>query len=41
MAQAIHDVHCGVMADHSHPNDKDRAQARSTIDALRKAAMPS
>ena len=28
MAQAIHDVYCGIMADHDHPNEKDRAQAR-------------
>jgi hypothetical protein len=38
MAQAIHDVYCGVMADHSHPNEKDREQARSMIAALQKAA---
>ena len=24
MAQAIHDVYCGIMADHDHPNEKDR-----------------
>jgi hypothetical protein len=38
MAQAIHDVYCGVMADHSHPNDKDHEQARSMIAALQKVA---
>lgn len=40
MAQAIHDVYCGVMADHSHPNDKDRDQARAMILALQKHASP-
>jgi hypothetical protein len=38
MAQAIHDVYCGVMADHSHPSEKDREQARAMIAALQKAA---
>jgi hypothetical protein len=38
MARAIHDVYCGVMADHSHPNDKDHEQARSMIAALQKVA---
>jgi hypothetical protein len=38
MSQAIHDVYCGIMADHEHPNDKDRAQAQAMIDALQKAA---
>ena len=28
MTQAIHDVYCGIMADHQHPNEKDRDQAR-------------
>ena len=39
MAQAIHDVYCGIMADHSHPNDKDRDQARSLIQALQKHGL--
>ena len=39
MAQAIHDVYCGIVADHSHPNDKDRDQARSLIEALQKQAQ--
>jgi len=39
MAQAIHDVYCGIMADHSHPSDKDREQARSMIEALQKHGM--
>ena len=38
MAQAIHDVYCGVMADHSHPSEKDHEQARSMIAALQKVA---
>ena len=41
MAQAIHDVYCGIMADHEHPNDKDRSQARAMIDALQKQAPAS
>ena len=38
MSQAIHDVYCGIMADHEHPNEKDRQQAQQMIDALHKAA---
>ena len=38
MSRAIHDVYCGIMADHDHPNEKDRDQARALIDALQKAA---
>jgi hypothetical protein len=38
MSQAIHDVYCGIMADHQHPNDKDRDQARQMIDALSRAS---
>ncbi|MFL5726240.1 MAG: hypothetical protein ACJ765_12860 [Chloroflexota bacterium] len=38
MSQAIHDVYCGIMADHSHPNEKDRDQARQMIAALQKHA---
>ena len=34
MSQAIHDVYCGIMADHQHPNQKDRDQARQLIAAL-------
>ena len=42
MSRAIHDVYCGIMADHSHPNEKDRAQARQLIEALQKhATAPS
>jgi hypothetical protein len=38
MSQAIHDVYCGIMADHDHPNDKDRDQARQLIEALGRAS---
>ena len=31
MAQAIHDVYCGIMADHEHPNEKDRNQAEAIL----------
>ncbi|HET7168570.1 MAG TPA: hypothetical protein VFI69_05165 [Candidatus Limnocylindrales bacterium] len=41
MAQAIHDVYCGIVADHDHPNDKDRSQARAMMDALRTQAPAS
>ena len=41
MTQAIHQVYCGIMADHEGPNDKDRAQAQAMIDALRKHATAS
>lgn len=34
MSQAVHDVYCGIMADHSHPNEKDRLQAQQMLDAL-------
>ena len=40
MAQAIHDVYCGIMADHDHPNEKDRTQAQALVDALQKQASP-
>jgi hypothetical protein len=39
MSRAIHDVYCGIKADHTHPNDKDHVQARALIDALQKAAV--
>ena len=38
MSQAIHDVYCGIMADHFEPNEKDREQAQAMIDALQKAS---
>lgn len=34
MTAAIHNVYCGIMADHEHPNDKDREQARQMIAAI-------
>ena len=41
MSRAIHDVYCGIMADHHEPNEKDRDQARAMIEALQKHASPS
>jgi hypothetical protein len=38
MSQAIHDVYCGIAADHQHPSDKDREQARAMMDAIQKIA---
>jgi hypothetical protein len=37
MSKAVHDVYCGIMADHAHPNEKDREQARALIAALQGA----
>ena len=37
MSQAVHKVYCGIMADHDHPNDKDRDQARQLIAAIGQA----
>lgn len=37
MSQAIHEVYCGPDADHDHPNEKDRHQARSLMSALQQA----
>lgn len=34
VSKAIHDVFCGIVADHQHPSEKDREQARALIDAL-------
>ena len=34
MTLAIHSVYCGMMADHDHPNEKDREQARQLIAAI-------
>ena len=36
MSQAIHDVYCGIMADHDHPSEKDHEQARALIAAIQK-----
>jgi hypothetical protein len=35
MSQAIHDVYCGIAADHDEPNEKDHRQALAMIAALR------
>ena len=35
VSKAVHDVYCGVMADHDHPNQKDRDQARALIAAMK------
>ena len=37
MTIAVHNVYCGIMADHEHPNDKDRDQARQLIAAVGQA----
>ena len=34
MSKAIHDVYCGIMADHVHPSEKDHEQARALIAVL-------
>jgi tRNA uridine 5-carbamoylmethylation protein Kti12 len=34
VSQAVHDVYCGIMADHQEPSEKDRQQARALIAAL-------
>jgi hypothetical protein len=36
MSRAIHDVYCGIQADHEHPNEKDRLQARALLAAIQK-----
>ncbi len=38
MSHAIHDVYCGIVADHQHPNDKDREQARALMEAMQRIA---
>jgi len=38
MSQAIHDVYCGIAADHPEPSDKDHHQALAMIAALQKYA---
>jgi hypothetical protein len=37
MSKAVHDVYCGIVADHEHPNEKDHEQARALIAALQDA----
>jgi len=34
MSRAVHDVYCGIMADHTHPSEKDREQARQLIASI-------
>ena len=36
VSQAIHDVYCGIVADHHEPNEKDREQAKALIASLNK-----
>jgi hypothetical protein len=36
MSQAIHEVYCGIAADHPGPNAKDHAQALALIASLQK-----
>ena len=36
MSEAIHDVYCGIAADHDEPNAKDHAQALAMITVLQK-----
>lgn len=38
MSKAIHDVYCGIMADHDHPSDKDHDQARALIAAIQQGS---
>jgi hypothetical protein len=38
MSKAIHDVYCGITADHDHPSEKDHQQAQMLIAALQKHA---
>lgn len=41
MSWAIHDVYCGIVADHQHPNEKDHAQAKALIASLQQHATAS
>lgn len=38
MSKAIHDVYCGITADHDHPNQKDHDQAKAMIEAMKRHA---
>ena len=38
MSQAIHDVYCGIAADHDQPSEKDHRQALAMIAAIQKYA---
>lgn len=37
MTDAVHKVYCGMIADHDHPNEKDREQAKQLIAAVGQA----
>jgi hypothetical protein len=39
MSQAIHDIYCGITADHDHPSEKDHQQAQMMIAALQRHAL--
>ena len=39
MSRAIHEVFCGITADHDHPNEKDQTQARQLLEAIKPAQM--
>lgn len=39
MSRAIHEVYCGTTPDHDGPNDKDEAQAKAILDAIRRDMM--
>jgi hypothetical protein len=36
LSQALHDVYCGIAADHPTPNEKDHTQALALIASMRK-----
>jgi hypothetical protein len=36
LSQALHDVYCGIAADHPTPNHKDHAQALALITSMRR-----
>jgi len=38
MSRAIHDVYCGITADHDHPNAKDHEQAQLLLERIRRYA---
>ena len=38
MSQAIHDVFCGITADHREPSEKDHDQAKALLEAIQRHA---
>jgi hypothetical protein len=38
MSRAVHDIYCGISADHEHPNEKDHHQALALLAALQRHA---